>query len=62
MTSLSLIDFMSNLAQDDQLAIMQLKSELSKAWTMFDTANEKEQRLKEKCQQYKGNFEPFSSR
>merc|ERR1712123_497850 len=39
--------------QDDQVAIMQLKSELSKAWMMFDTANEKEQRLKEKCQQYK---------
>ena len=54
--SMSLIDFMSNLAQDDQLAIMQLKSELSKAWMMFDTANEKEQRLKEKCQQYKGTF------
>ena len=48
---------MSNFAQDDQLAIMQLKSELSKAWMMFDTANEKEQRLKEKCQQYKGTFE-----
>ena len=42
--------------QDDQVAIMQLKSELSKAWMMFDTANEKEQRLKEKCQQYKGVF------
>ena len=47
---------MSNLAQDDQVAIMQLKSELSKAWMMFDTANEKEQRLKEKCQQYKGSY------
>ena len=42
--------------QDDQVAIMQLKSELSKAWMMFDTANEKEQRLKEKCQQYKGKL------
>merc|ERR1712106_914401 len=44
---------MGKQTQDDQVAIMQLKSELSKAWMMFDTANEKEQRLKEKCQQYK---------
>merc|ERR1712159_573453 len=39
--------------QDDQVAILQLKSELSKAWTMFDSANEKEQRLREAVQTYK---------
>ena len=42
--------------QDDQVAILQLKSELSKAWTMFDSANEKEQRLRETVQTYKGSF------
>merc|ERR1711892_546690 len=31
----------------------ELLANSSKAWMMFDTANEKEQRLKEKCQQYK---------
>ena len=33
---------------------MQLKSELSKAWMLFDSANEKEQRLIENVQSYKG--------
>jgi chromosome segregation ATPase len=43
--------------QDDQVSIMQLKSELSKAWMLFDSANEKEQRLLENVQSYKVEIE-----
>jgi len=43
--------------QDDQVSIMQLKSELSKAWMLFDGANEKEQRLLENVQSYKVEIE-----